>query len=63
VLKDTSVNHISEEVRVQFRAEFCNIFNHPNFVPNSTLYLRPRLAQHSNAVRHTGTNSQCFRHR
>ena len=36
--KNTDVPSISEQFRVQFRAEFFNIFNHPNFnLPN----LRP----------------------
>ncbi len=41
VLKDTPVPAISEAFRVQFRAEFFNIANHPNFgLPNPSLYLQ-----------------------
>ena len=35
ILKDTAITKISEQFRVQFRAEFFNIFNHPNFGPPS----------------------------
>jgi len=31
VFKDTKVSKISESFRVQFRAEFFNLFNHPQF--------------------------------
>jgi len=38
ILKDTRVPKISEQFRVQFRAEFFNIFNHANFgLPLATL--------------------------
>jgi hypothetical protein len=39
LLKDTRVEKISESFRVQFRAEFFNIFNHPNFnLPNQYVF-------------------------
>jgi len=39
LLKDTRVEKISEQFRVQFRAEFFNIANHPNFgLPNGTAF-------------------------
>jgi hypothetical protein len=39
VLKDTRVPKISEVFRVQFRAEFFNLFNHPQFgQPNINLF-------------------------
>ena len=39
VLKDTRVPKISEQFRVQFRAEFFNLFNHPQFgQPNMLLF-------------------------
>ena len=39
VLKDTRVPKISETFRVQFRAEFFNLFNHPQFgQPNINLF-------------------------
>jgi len=39
LLKDTRIEKISEAFRVQFRAEFFNIANHPNFgVPNGTVF-------------------------
>ena len=31
VMKDTAISKISEQFRIQFRAEFYNIFNHPAF--------------------------------
>jgi hypothetical protein len=38
LIKDTRVPKISEEFNVQFRAEFFNILNHPNFgLPSGTL--------------------------
>jgi hypothetical protein len=39
VLKDTRIPKISEAFRVQFRAEFFNLFNHPQFgQPNINLF-------------------------
>jgi hypothetical protein len=39
VLKDTRVPKISESFRVQFRAEFFNLFNHPQFgLPNVNVF-------------------------
>ena len=35
LLKDTKVPQISETFNVQFRAEFANIFNHPNLNLNA----------------------------
>jgi len=41
VLKDTPVVRVSEQFRVQFRAEFFNLFNCANFgAPNSNLFLQ-----------------------
>jgi len=40
LLKDTAVPSISEQFRVQFRAEFFNIFNHPNWGnPNTGVFV------------------------
>jgi hypothetical protein len=42
LLKDTRLN---EKFLLQFRAEFFNIFNHPNFaLPNNSLFSQPSLA-------------------
>jgi hypothetical protein len=39
LLKDTKISKISEQFTVQFRAEFFNFLNHPNFAnPNVTLF-------------------------
>jgi hypothetical protein len=41
VFKDIHVERVSERFNVQFRAEFFNIMNHPNFQPpldNKTLF-------------------------
>jgi hypothetical protein len=39
VLKDTRVPKISEAFRIQFRAEFFNLFNHPQLgQPNISLF-------------------------
>jgi hypothetical protein len=39
LLKDTKITKISEQFVVQFRAEFFNFLNHPNFgTPNVTLF-------------------------
>jgi hypothetical protein len=40
IMKDTQITRISEQFRIQFRAEFFNIFNHPNFsLPTSTNFV------------------------
>jgi len=40
LLKDTAVPRISEQFRVQFRAEFFNIFNHANWGnPNNAVFV------------------------
>jgi hypothetical protein len=39
LLKDTRIPKISEQFNVQFRAEFFNVFNHPNFsLPNGNVF-------------------------
>jgi hypothetical protein len=39
LMKDTAVRKISEQFRIQFRAEVFNLMNHPNFsLPNQNVF-------------------------
>jgi hypothetical protein len=41
MIKETAVPKVSEQFRVQFRAEFFNIFNHANFaLPNANAFVQ-----------------------
>src|ERR1700730_1545649 len=47
LLKDPK---LSEQVRIQFRAEFFNIFNHPNlFLPGNNVFTAPNAANSNGA--------------
>lgn len=59
-LKDTAVPKISEQFRIQFRAEFFNVLNRANFgIPNGAIFdSRGRIQGNAGQITNTTTSSR-----